>query len=101
MAIGSDHSRIVETTGKDGWHRITNLEDFIKWQYEDSPYRIIAFQSNRGHWKTLFTSWYGSDSYLIRGNLGGGKTGRMKAVASAKKFMDKNSNGCPPPGEYK
>ena len=84
----------------DNWKKIFDGEDFIKWRYKDTPYRLVAFQSNRGHWKTIFTSVYGTDSALLKGNLGGGKTGRMKAKVVAKQFIDENPYGCPPPSEY-
>lgn len=81
------------------WKKVCEYEDFIKWSYKNSPYRVCAFPTNRGHWKTTFTSCYGTDSKTIRGNLGGGKTGKMKAKAVAKQFFEKNPYGCPPPGE--
>jgi len=81
------------------WKLVFESDDFLKWQYKDGPYRVVAFQSNRGHWKALFTSIYNVDSYLIKGNLGGGRTGRMKAKVLAKEFMKENKYGCEPPGE--
>jgi hypothetical protein len=82
------------------WQEICNVEDFVKWKYNDTPYRIVAhFREDRGHWEAIFTSIY-PGSYLIRGNAGGGNKGRMIAVASAKQFMRDNQYGCPPPTEY-
>lgn len=99
MAVSNTHSRVVPTTGETGWHKITDLPDFKKWQYGDSPYRVVAdLHEERGHWRALFTSWYGGESYLIAGNLG--KEGKWSAIAAAKSFMQENSNGCPPPSEY-
>ena len=95
-----DHSYHVPKTGETGWHEITNVHEFVKWQYSDSPYRVVAdLDESRGHWRALFTTWYGGQSYTIRGNCGGGPAGRMKALAAAKNWMEKHSNGCPPPGE--
>lgn len=59
---------------------------------------MVAFPE-RGHWKVLFTSVYGSEARMIRGNLGGGRTGKMKAKAVAKQFFAKYPYGCPPPNE--
>ena len=96
-----DHEYHVPKTYEEGWHEITNVEGFVKWQYKDSPYRVVAhLREDRGHWEAIFTSWYPCKSYLIRGNCGGGNRGRMLAVAAARQFMDENSNGCPPPGQY-
>ena len=83
------------------WEQITNLPTFKKWKYGTSPYRVIAdLEEGRGHWRALFVSVYGTDSYLIAGNLGSGDTGRLQAVGHAKQFMMENKYGCPPPGDY-
>lgn len=89
-----------ETT-TDNWEQLANYDDFVKWAYKTSPYRAVACIDSQGHWRAVFTSIYPGDSYLIRGNAGGGKRGRMLAVAAAKEFMRENQFGCPPPGEYK
>lgn len=79
---------------------VSNVENFIKWQYKKTAYRVIAdLDSSRGHCRALFTSVYGG-SYLIAGNLGSSPMGMMKAVTEARKFMQENPWGCPPPGEY-
>ena len=84
-----------------GWHKVRDVEGFVKWQYADTPYRVIAdLDVSRGHWRALFTSVYPGESYQIRGNCGGGSRGRMMAVAAAKNWMDDNAAGCPPPGDY-
>ncbi|UBF22664.1 hypothetical protein HRTV-25_gp83 [Halorubrum tailed virus 25] len=87
-------------TTSEAWRELSNYDDFVKWGYKTSPYRVVAHLNDRGHWTALFTSVYPGDSYLIRGNCGGGKGGRMLAVAAAKQFMRENRYGCPPPGEY-
>ena len=85
----------------ENWRQICNADGFVKWRYKDTPYRVIAdLDESRGHYRALFTSVYGTDSYVISGNLGGGSTGMMKAITEAEKFMTTNANGCPPPGEY-
>lgn len=95
------HEAHVPRTGETGWHEIGNYPDIVKWQYKDSPYRVVAhFREDRGHWEAIFTSWYPGPSYLIRGNCGGGQKGRMLAVAAAKDFLEKNAYGCPPPSRY-
>jgi hypothetical protein len=98
-SIGT-HTGHVPTTGETGWHEISNYPEFVKWQYADSPYRVVSYLGDRGHWRAIFTSWYDSGTYLIRGACGGGNRGRMLAVAAAKEFLKENSNGCPPPGQY-
>ena len=88
-------------SGGSNWREIANYDGFVKWQYRSGPYRVVAhFREDRGHWETIFTSVYPGDSYLVRGNAGGGNAGRMLAVAAAKQFMAQNEYGCPPPGEY-
>lgn len=95
------HETFVPKTFKEGWHEIANYSDIVKWQYKDSPYRVIAYlHDDTGHWRAIFTSWYDSGSYLIRGNCGGGNKGRMLAVAAAKQFIAENKYGCPPPDKY-
>lgn len=84
----------------EAWREVSNYSDFIKWAYRTSPYRVVAHVSDRGHWTAIFTSVYPGQSYLIRGNCGGGNAGRMLAVAAAREFMRENQYGCPPPGEY-
>ncbi|SEL19099.1 hypothetical protein [Haloferax larsenii] len=91
------HEKVVPRTGKTGWHRIAEYDDLIKWQYGDSPYRVIVHLNQRGHFEAVFTSWYGPPNYLIRGNCGGGHKGRMLALVAAKDWMDEHSHGCPPP----
>jgi hypothetical protein len=93
------HEDHVPATGKIGWHKIADYPDFVKWQYSDTPYRVVADLGPRGHWRALFTSWYPGPSYRIRGNCGGGHKGRMLATVAAKAWMDENSHGCPPPKE--
>lgn len=95
-----DHDAHVPAAKESGWHQLFDSPEFVKWQYGSTPYRVIADLDGRGHWRALFTSWYGNESYLIRGNAGGGEKGRMVALGAAKAFMRKNSTGCPPPGEY-
>ena len=88
-------------SGGSNWREIANYEGFLKWAYKTSPYRVVAhFRRDRGHWEAVFTSVYPGDSYLIRGNCGGGNAGRMLAVAAAKQFMAQNEYGCPPPESY-
>jgi hypothetical protein len=92
--------RIDEET-PDGWHQLTNVPRFLKWQYKDSPYRVIAdFEEGRGHWRALFTTTFDGPGYLIRGNCGGGESGMLKAVVAANQFMQENENGCPPPSKH-
>jgi hypothetical protein len=94
------HPKHVPHTGNVGWHKLADTEGFVKWQYSDSPYRVVAdLDDTRGHWRALFTSWYDGPSYQIRGNCGGGSGGRMMAMAAAKNWMEDHANGCPPPGE--
>ncbi|OYR58493.1 hypothetical protein DJ70_02955 [Halorubrum halodurans] len=87
-------------TTSETWREVANYDGFVKWAYKNTPYRVVAHLGSRGHWTTIFTSVYPGDSYLIRGNCGGGNGGRMLAVAAAKQFMDENRYGCPPPREY-
>lgn len=95
-----DHNQHVPWTGEKGWHKIASHPLFLKWQYADSPYRVVAdLDEDRGHWRALFVTWYGGASYQIRGNCGGGDLGRMKAIAAAKNWMKDNANGCPPPSK--
>lgn len=91
----------LEAEKPDGWHKIADYDGFLKWQYKDTPYRVYAtLDESRGHWVAAFTSSFShADRAVIRGNLGGGKTGKRKAIASAKNFLENYSNGCPPPGE--
>ncbi|WP_200531592.1 MULTISPECIES: hypothetical protein [unclassified Halorubrum] len=93
------HEDHVPPTGKKGWHEIANYSDFIKWQYSDTPYRVVVHLNDRGHFEALFTSWYPGPSFRIRGNCGGGHKGRMLAVAAAKDWMGENKYGCAPPKE--
>lgn len=95
------HDEVVPFQGERGWHQLCNHPDFVKWQYGDSPYRVVVTLGERGHYRALFTSWYNSQSYLIRGACGGGSRGRMVAVAAANEFMRENAHGCPPPGQFK
>jgi len=98
---GPRMGREIEEKIPDGWHQLTNLPQFLKWQYKGTPYRVIVdFEKQRGHWRALFTSTFGDPGYLIQGNCGGGESGMMKAVVAANRFMQKNENGCPPPNEY-
>jgi hypothetical protein len=100
LAERDPHRRHVPTTGKTDWHEIANYPDMVKWQYRDSPYRVVAHLGPRGHWKAVFTSWYGPESHLIRGACGGDNRGRMLAVAAARQFMEENKYGCPPPHQF-
>lgn len=84
------------------WKQVGFHDKIMKWQYSDSPYRLVAHINDRGHWEVLFTStFYKSQSVLVRGNLGGGNVGRMKAKVIAKKFAEKYPYGCPPPNKIK
>lgn len=84
-----------------GWQQVSSVEDFLKWQYKETAYRLIAdYEEERGHWRVLFTSVY-PGSYLVAGNLGGGQRGMMRAITKANEFMRENKWGCPPPTEYK
>lgn len=102
VVVPDDDSRLTDNTPS-GWHKIADYDTFIKWQYQDTPYRVVAtINEERGHWFATFTSSFSrSASSLIRGNLGGGRAGRRKAVAAATNFVEEHSNGCPPPGEIK
>lgn len=84
-----------------GWHRLYQCSTFTKWGYKDSPYRVIAhLEKSRGHWSAIFTTtFHNSRTHTIRGNCGGGNSGRTLAVSAAKQWMRENKNGCPPPGE--
>jgi hypothetical protein len=96
-----DHDVAVQATGEKGWHLLADCGEFVKWQYSDSPYRVVAdLDESSGHWRAIFTSWYPGPAYQIRGNCGGGSSGRMKAIAAAQKWMEDNATGCPPPGQY-
>lgn len=82
-----------------GWHKLCDYDDFVKWAYKESPYRLIAdLDDRRGHWRVVFCSTYDSGSYLVKGNLG--KSGRIKALIHANSFMHENPWGCPPPNRY-
>lgn len=97
---GPNPGRELTEEVPDGWHQLTNVEGFLKWQYKDTPYRVIAyFYEERGHWRAIFTTTY-TGTHLIRGNCGGGESGMLKATLAAKEFMRENDNGCPPPEEY-
>ena len=91
------HEKVVPVTGEIGWHKITDLPEFIKFQYGDSPYRVVVHKNERGHFEALFTSWYSGPSFRIRGNCGGGHKGRLLALVAARDWMEANRNGCPPP----
>lgn len=95
-----EQSTTTTPTTSNNWFEVANYDDFVKWAYKTSPYRVVAHLGDRGHWEAIFTSAYPGDSYLIRGNCGGGNGGRMLAVAAAKQFMEENKYGCPPPGDY-
>lgn len=83
-----------------GWQMVSSVEGFLKWQYKETAYRVIAdLDEERGHWRVLFTSVYGG-YYNVAGNLGGSQRGMMKATTEARAFMEENKNGCPPPSEY-
>ncbi|QCC48114.1 hypothetical protein [Halobellus limi] len=82
-----------------GWHKVADYPGFVKYQYKDSPYRVIAdLDEQRGHYRVLFTSVYGTDSYLVKGNLG--KDGSLKSIVIAEQFMAQNKWGCPSPRAY-
>lgn len=91
------HEKYVPYTGKTGWHKIADYPEFIKWQYGDTPYRVIVHLNQRGHFEAIFTSWYPGPSFRIRGNCGGGHKGRMIASVAAKDWMTENKYGCAPP----
>ena len=102
VVLISEEQDQQERAGQDGWHQIRDLPEFVKWQYKDSPYRVIAhLRDARGHWEAVFCSVYGPPNYLSRGNCGGGNRGRMLAVGAAAEFMRENATGCPPPSDYK
>ncbi|TQQ81883.1 hypothetical protein [Halonotius roseus] len=85
----------------ENWHLLADCSNFLKWQYKDTPYRVVAtLHEDRGHWRAVFTSVYAGDSYLIRGACGGAGGGRMMAKAAATNWMAQNPNGCSPPGDY-
>lgn len=84
---------------EDNWHKLFSGDDFVKYQYKNSPYRVVAHLNDRGHFEALFTSVYPGNPYLIRGNCGGGPKGKMKALAAAWQFMADHEFGCPPPGK--
>lgn len=99
-AARPDHDLFVPVSGNSGWHKIADSGDFVKWQYGDGPYRLVAhLRAERGHWETIFTSWYPGPSHLVRGNCGGDKQGKLTALAAAHKFISDHEYGCPPPGE--
>jgi len=82
------------------WKEDFQGDDFLKWRYDNSPYRVVAhLREDRGHWEALFTSIYPGPSYRIRGNCGGGARGRMLAVAAAKQWMEDNPYGSAPPAQ--
>lgn len=92
------HDEYVPFSGEKGWHKIADYPTFVKFQYSDSPYRVVVdLDESRGHWRALFTSWYSGTAYNIRGNNGGGSAGRMMALAAARNWMDERPTGCPPP----
>lgn len=91
------HEDRVPYSGETGWHQIADCSDFVKFQYADSPYRVIVHLNERGHFEALFTSWYAGPPYRIRGNCGGGHKGRMLALVAAKDWMGENDRGCAPP----
>ncbi|NUC72581.1 hypothetical protein HTZ84_09710 [Haloterrigena sp. SYSU A558-1] len=93
------HGEHVRPTGEMGWHKIADYPEFVKFQYGDSPYRVVVHLNDRGHFEALFTSWYGGASFRIRGNCGGGHKGRMIALVAARDWMDENKYGCAPPRE--
>lgn len=94
------HEYHVPRTGKQGWHKIADYDDFVKYQYSDTAYRVVVHKNDRGHFEARFMSWYDGPTYLIRGNCGGDKMGRLKALVAAHEFIDENEYGCPPPGNY-
>lgn len=85
------------------WKQTTDLPELIKWKYvnetRDSPYRVLVHKDNRGHYTAIFTSVFGPPNQTIRGNCGGGSSGRLIAKTAAKQFMKDHPYGCPPPGE--
>lgn len=95
------HDDFVPYTGITGWHVIEDGEPdgWLKWQYSDSPYRVVAHKNDRGHYEARFTSWYDGPSYLIAGNCGGDVYGFLRAKLAAERFMADHAYGCPPPGQ--
>lgn len=80
------------------WNELFDGDDFRKWGYKSSPYRVLVHKSGNGHFAALFTSAFGVDSHLIRGNCGSGSMGKALATAAAREFMSDHPCGCPPPG---
>ncbi|MFC7191888.1 hypothetical protein ACFQL7_20600 [Halocatena marina] len=100
LQVVDDETYHTQNTVPDGWHKTANYDTFVKWQYKDTPYRVVAhLEEGRGHWCALFTSTLSPESHTVRGNCGGGNAGRTLAVAAAQQFLQENSNGCPPPSE--
>jgi hypothetical protein len=90
-----------------GWELIADYPgDFSKWAYRKrdgdlSPLRVIAdVDDRRGHARALYTSVYGPTSVLIRGNLGGGQTGHLRAVLAAETWMGEHPWGAKPPNQW-
>lgn len=87
-------------TDESNWRERFNSGEFCKWQYKETTYRVVVHLNDRGHYEALFTSVYGPPNYLIRGNCGGGQSGRMLARAAAVQWMSEEAPfGCPPPSE--
>lgn len=97
--MSATHANCVPATGNDGWHQLTELNELAKWQYKDSPYRVVVTKDPSGHYRAIFTSWYNPTFYLIKGGCGGSELGRLEAVLAAEEFMEEHRYGCPPPGE--
>ena len=83
----------------DNWIKRFDSDEFTKWSYKDTTYRVIVHLNRRGHYEALFCSVFGPPNHLIRGNCGGDSSGRMLARAAAIGFMEDHPFGCPPPGE--
>ncbi|MFC6953743.1 hypothetical protein [Halorubellus litoreus] len=91
------HEDAVPPTGERGWHKIAEFPDIVKWQYKDSPYRVVVHKNGRGHYEARFTSWFNGASYRIIGNCGGDEFGRLKAIVKAEAWMNEHPYGCAPP----
>lgn len=92
-----NHEQYVPYSGERSWHKIADYPAFQKWQYKDTPYRVVVHKNDRGHFEARFTSWYACPSFRIRGNCGGGHKGRMLATVAATDWMGEHPYGCPPP----
>lgn len=84
----------------DRWHQTASCDHFARWNYKNTPYRVIAHLGDRGHHEALFTTTYPhAETALIQGNCGGGWSGMRKATRAAESFIEEHKHGCPPPSE--